>query len=243
MRTVRPLTTEELNSKVEMRKRQIFDDIIKAKYGDSISPPPKSFQPMDENEHFIEYEDDYENYRKIPDFEDDVYDVGAINACYKFIYAHLRLPHEYTMAQAIVKRRKLDADGNTVGTYNDNPILNTAVYEMEFDDGLTKKCATNIIADNIYQQVDRERRMFTTMEGIIDHRNDDSAVNMNDKYVITKRGWQRLQTTTKGWQLLVLWKTSDEQWILLKDIKKSHSVDVAEYAIAKGIDREPAFCW
>ena len=29
----------------------------------------------------------------------------------------------------------------------------------------------------------------------------------------------------------------------MKDKKGSHPVDVAEYAIAKGIDREPAFCW
>ena len=117
------------------------------------------------------------------------------------------------------------------------------MYEVEFDDGLTKEYAANIIADNIYQQVDREGRMFTTMEGIIDHRIDDSAVTTDKKYVITKRGQRRLRTTTKGWQLLVLWETGDEQWIPLKDMKESHPVDVAEYAIAKGIDREPAFCW
>ena len=66
------------------------------------------------------------------------------------------------------------------------------VYEVDFDDGLTKEYAANIITDNIYQQVDREGRKFTTIEGIIDHRQDDSAVNMEDKCVITTRGQRQL---------------------------------------------------
>ena len=33
---------------------------------------------------------------------------------------------------ATVKKRKLDKDGNPIGKYNSNPILNTAVYELEF---------------------------------------------------------------------------------------------------------------
>ena len=33
------------------------------------------------------------------------------------------------------------------------------------------------------------------------------------------------------------------RWISLKDLKESNPVDVAEFAVARGIDDEPAFKW
>ena len=45
-----------------------------------------------------------------------------------------------------------DADGNIVGTYDDNPILNTIVYDVEFPDGAVKQYAANVIAENMYTQ-------------------------------------------------------------------------------------------
>ena len=39
-RTMRKLTKAELLSEIEKKKRQTFDDYIKSKLGDSLSPPP-----------------------------------------------------------------------------------------------------------------------------------------------------------------------------------------------------------
>ena len=47
----------------------------------------------------------------------------------------------------------------------------------------------------------------------------------------------------KGWELLIKWKDNSESWIKLADMKESHPVEVAEYARARGIDKEPAFEW
>ena len=47
----------------------------------------------------------------------------------------------------------------------------------------------------------------------------------------------------KGWELLIKWKDKSESWIKLADMKESHPVEVAEYARALGIDKEPAFKW
>ena len=82
------------------------------------------------------------------------------------------------------------------------------------------------------------------MEGIIDHKMDPAvAVSNSDKYVATRRGQRKLRKTTKGWKLLIKWKDGSEQWIHLKDLKKSHPVEVAEYATARGIADEAAFAW
>lgn len=42
---------------------------------------------------------------------------------------------------------------------------------------------------------------------------------------------------------MVLWKDGSEQWIPPEDMKKSHPIEVAEFAKATGIDHEPAFAW
>ena len=147
------------------------------------------------------------------------------------------------MMEARVKGRKCDAQGREIGTYYDNPIVNSQVYKVEFQDGTVKEYAANVIADNIYSQVDQEGFMYTMFDSILDFRTDDSAVTHKDKYVTTKRGQHRLRKTTVGWKLLVLWKNGTQQWIPLKDMKESHPVDVAEFAVATGIDTEPAFCW
>ena len=53
-RSVFPLTTAQLNSDVEIRKRQEFDQKIRARYGDSLKLPPVPLTDTD----FVPYEDD-----------------------------------------------------------------------------------------------------------------------------------------------------------------------------------------
>ena len=40
-------------------------------------------------------------------------------------------------------------NGEVIGNWNVNPILNTLVYKCEFDDGTIKEYAANVIASNI----------------------------------------------------------------------------------------------
>ena len=58
------------------------------------------------------------------------------------------------MAQGRVVKRLRDNDGNPVGRANDNPILDTREYVVEFDDGMEAELAANSIAQNMYAQCD-----------------------------------------------------------------------------------------
>ena len=58
-----------------------------------------------------------------------------------------------------------------------------------------------------------------------------------------KTGQKQLRKTTAGWDLLVRWKDKSDSWVKLSDMKESHPVEMAEFAKAKGIQREPVFCW
>jgi hypothetical protein len=93
-------------------------------------------------------------------------------------------------------------------------------------------------------QVDSDGYSLTMMEAITDYQKDDTvAVPKTDKYLTTPSGQKRMRKTTVGWSLLVKWTDCTESWIPLKDLKKSHTIETAEFAKARSIADEPAFAW
>ena len=68
-----------------------------------------------------------------------------------------------------VLQRSIGPDGHIAGKYDDNPALNSIVYDVEFPDGNVKEYSANIIAENMLTQVDSYGFIMTMMEGIIDH--------------------------------------------------------------------------
>ena len=93
-----------------------------------------------------------------------------------------------------------------MGKHGDNPILNTLMYDVEFPDGTICPYTENVIADNIYAQVDSEGIRTNIIDAIIDHFTDGNGVSKNDQYFITKRGHQHLRKTTSGWKLIIAMK-------------------------------------
>jgi hypothetical protein len=49
--------------------------------------------------------------------------------------------------------------------------------------------------------------------------------------------------TLTRWQLCIQWKDGTTSWERLADLKESNQVKAAEYAVARGIEDEPAFAW
>ena len=50
------------------------------------------------------------------------------------------------MAGGQVVHQKNDADGNPIGRSNQNPVLDTCLYEVEFPGGEITELAANMIA-------------------------------------------------------------------------------------------------
>ena len=245
-RTLRPLRVDEIHSNVEQKKRDTFDALIEGRWGTSTTPPNESKNPKEDP--WEEYSYDDESPRQIPDIEDTVDATGKLicqqPAYDKLINAEVHLQHGNKVQAAKVIQRSLGPDGNTNGSYDDNPFLNSLLYDVEFADGTIKEYSANVIAENMLTQVDAEGFSKTMMESIIDHKMDEStAVSKADKYIVTNRGQKKLRKTTCGWSLLVKWKDESESWIPLKDLKEAHPVELAEYARARAIDDEAAFAW
>ena len=81
------------------------------------------------------------------------------------------------------------------------------------------------------------------MSCIVDHKCDGSAVTMEQKYIKSKNGQMKLRQTTVGWSFNVKWKDGTLDQVPLKIPKESNPVDIAEYAVARGIEDEPVFAW
>ena len=250
-RSVRALQTSEIHSPSEIKKRQVFDELIERRHGTSINPPKtkdasKSAQPSEEHEYQEEVDVD-QTLHETPDTEDIVDSTGKVlnqQPLYdKLINAEILLPHGDKMQMAKVIGRTVGDHGYTMGSYDDNPLLNSIIYDVEFPDGHIKEYAANILAENMLYQVDLDGYNKLLLKDIIDYRKDGSAVPMEDKYLTTKSGQRRLRKTTQGWEFRVAWKDGTESWVRLATLKDSYPVEVAEFAKARGIDSEPAFAW
>ena len=85
-------------------------------------------------------------------------------------------------------------------------MLNSIIYEVEFEDVHVKEYIANNIADNMLPQVDSNGFTLTMMEGIIDYREDVvTDVTKDDMYIVTKRGQKKILKRTAGWKSLVQW--------------------------------------
>ena len=110
-------------------------------------------------------------------------------------------------------------------------------------DGSTVAYNFNTIVEKIYSQVNANGRQYSIMEYIVDHVKDHTALDKKDGFIISHNGIKIPKKATRGWKLLIKWKDESCSWIPLKDIKASNPIEVAEYAIHKGIEDEPAFSW
>ena len=246
-RSVRPLTTAELYSPVEVKKREVFDQLIERRFGTSTSSPKPTPKDEDESMPMVEDAEDAEE-NESPDFEDIVDSTGKIlnqqPAYDKLINAEIMLQHDNEVMKGKVKGRSISDDGRVTGTYDDNPILNSIVYDVEFPDGQIKEYAANILAENMLAQVDLDGHTTLLLKEIVDYKMDPTkAVPITDKYLVTPSGKRRHRKTTQGWDILVSWKDGSESWVKLSEMKESYPVEMAEFAKARGIDNQPAFSW
>jgi hypothetical protein len=247
-KTLRPLRVEEIHSDIEKRKREVFDQLTERRWGTSMSKPPPEHDPVDQDNDLEEYQSEDEPPRIVPDIEDVVDNKGKLlnqqPAYDKLLNAEVALQLDEQTSIGKVTRRALNPDGHVVGSYDENPFLNSIVYEVEFPDGQVKEYAANVIAENMLSQVDADGYSLHLLDSVIDHRSDpDKAITRENMYVIDNHGTRKMRKTTMGWSLLVKWKDNSESWIPLKDMKESHPVETAEYARARGIADEPAFRW
>ena len=81
-----------------------------------------------------------------------------------YVNPSVMLTRGKSYARGNVIGRKRDAYGNAVGRSNDNPILDTREYSVEFDDGEVIELTVNVIADSMFATCDDSRNEYQTMD-------------------------------------------------------------------------------
>ena len=79
---------------------------------------------------------------------------------------------------------------------NSNPILDTRVYEVDFEDGARQYYSANLIAENMYSQIGTEGNKYLLLSEIIDHAKDRRAILKDDGTHVDKHGKPRPRIST-----------------------------------------------
>jgi hypothetical protein len=156
--SVRPLTQDEIQSPTEKKEREEFDIAIEEKFGPAMNKD--DFQNDPDYADFVTptyncYEDDEFPPSKMP-YIDDIKKEHDIDTYDQYVGAHVRVPIGDEIRSGKVLRRKRELDGTVRGRANDNLVLDTRTYEIEFPDGRSDEYTTNVIAENMYAKCDIE---------------------------------------------------------------------------------------
>ena len=229
--TFRKLTPSEIKSPIEEKKRVNFDDEVKSRHGDSINLPEDDINKL---------KDDQETVGRIDN--ELIYEVEDHPDLDQYINSIVRLPmNDETISNGIVISRDKRQNGMIYGKYNQNPLLDTRLYNVQFDDGTIKQYTANQISQNIHTNIDSEGDTHNRIEYILDHRKSGKAVKRESMEDDNKA--KTIRRTTKGWYFNVRWGDGTESWEKLKDIKDSNPIEVAEYCFKNKLMDEPAISW
>lgn len=239
--TVQPMTVPE---KVQFEaQRRAMDDMIKEKYGDFDPTRARVFDHDDMEDPLFPVTGDNGEEATEKEDEDKVDKDDEVEGPSAFGNAEIFLPHGDRNEIAKVVGRKRNADGNFVGRKHSNPMLDSRIFTVRFPDGDEKDVAYNILAEQLYSQVDEEGNQYHLFQEIVGHRRLKTALDKADQFRINKDGKRIKKKTTSGWDLEVEWKDGTTSWLPLRELKETNAVEVAQYAIDNRLEDEPAFDW
>jgi hypothetical protein len=162
----------------------------------------------------------------VDEIQADMYD--------SFLMTKPILSHEGEFKRAKIVGRKRNQDGNPIGRYNANPLLNARIYLAEFPDGHTAefshaaKFSANMVSEALYNQVGDDAYNISIFKSIIGH---EPSLEPNSSDVNTGNDMNKVHSN--GTTL----------WLPLSDVKNSFPVHLANYVINNGLQDLPAFSW
>ena len=203
-----PLTQQDLNNDEVTLKVKEFDKKVIDKLKERAETLPTDQEAAMPTYKHCNDDDTTEEDTSSPDVDTighELYD--------RYISARVMLPSGDSMTKATVIGQKRDTQGPLICNTHPNPILDAGLYEVRFNDGKTAAYSTNIIAENIYEQVevDNEGQNWAMMDEIVDHCKTNDVIRHEEQY-FKKNGKKCAKWTTKEWFLCIKWKDGSTNW-------------------------------
>ena len=167
---------------LQLQKRKKHSIKCKKRYGDKLSIGKKPQQPLvpdEETGEFVPYEDG-----ETPPYQMPVQEatdssgkfIKLDNILDNYINMEVCFPQGESELWGKVVGLCLDKDGKVIGSPNENPYMNTALYEVKFDDGTTQTYGANIIAKNLWRSVNDEGYHEDILHSIVGFKLHPNAV-------------------------------------------------------------------
>jgi len=216
--SIQKITAEELETTLIKDQLNAFTESLNDKL--NVPTLPEVFQLYRE----YRYEEDIEPDQplepqamspEIEDIETDSYD--------ELLLTEPLLEKDGVLVRAKVIARKRDVNGNLIGNYNSNPVLNTRIYIAEFPDGHISEYAANLIPNAIYDETNDDGYQEVLFEQIIGRdRCLPGPSSMQDDTLTPDNIRKSNKYTTKGWMICISWKDGTSSWHPMSEIKNSY---------------------
>jgi hypothetical protein len=178
--------TLKLNTKVG-NKQATLDQLEQNGFLKVEKGMPMVVEDFPDNKDY--FDDDMESLTPIPETDE----TNPVD--YDIYVARVQIPVGDSMMFGTVKNRKRDTEDNLIGQTSHNPILDTALYEVELQDGRVKVYHANQIVDSIYARVHYNHGyMLYKMDDIVDDKRDGTAISADDGFVMLRARKARKRT-------------------------------------------------
>ena len=139
-----------------------ISNVTQHNYEDCDVDPYRNLFELNEEEINMNEYDDNDNQIIQPELDGLDHDVPHLETNDNLKGAKLDMPHPYgKMIQATIKARRCTHDGNLVRTANDNPVLNSRVYGVKFEDGNYREYSESSHSDFFQKPV--QKKLYMTM--------------------------------------------------------------------------------
>jgi hypothetical protein len=83
-----------------------------------------------------------------------------------------------------VATRKRDARGNPIGNANTNPIMDSRVYRIGFDNGNICELTANVIVESMYASCDADGNKYILFDSFVDYKSNRKAVTKDNQRIV-----------------------------------------------------------
>ena len=185
----------EMGEDATQKRTGAFDETIKLRLCDhahtleedgKVEPLDWSAHPFSDDPDFQEEFNSVTSNAEVKDddsnFTPDMYDT--------YLNMEPALPQGDSLEPRMARVTKWlkDANGIPIGTADDNPLLDTTMYEVEYLDGERASLSANHIAENLFAQVNDEGNRQVLLKEIINYRTNGQEVKHQDAFITTKTG-------------------------------------------------------
>ena len=152
-----------MDKEATQKRTAAFDESVKLRLHDhahileengKVEPFDWSTHPFNDD---LDFQEEFNNVTSNEEAKEDD-DLFTLDMYDTYLNMELVLPQGDSLEPRLerVTKRLKDANGIPIGTADDNPLLDTRMYEVEYLDGEHASLSANHIAENLFTQVDDE---------------------------------------------------------------------------------------